>query len=248
MIYEQAAQKESDAQKKADLLLKAGLAHTTAGELTKAENAWRRVVAEMPKDPQAYQHLATAIYGAKKDLRRAEDVVAEGIKNGASPFSLYLSLAEAAHKADRDDAVKAALNSAKGEIDKAARTGEDPYALYLLLADAAARVRSGEEEKAALLAALNLRPRSSTTLLRLANLYLQEQKFDRAALYYGKIANINPYSADVHYQLAVAEEGRYHFAAADKAFARALELAPGNKEFKDRYNSLRRKVAAERKN
>jgi tetratricopeptide (TPR) repeat protein len=117
-----------------------------------------------------------------------------------------------------------------------------------LLADAAARAHNREEERTALLAALNLRPRSSTTLFRLANLYLQEQKFDRAALYYGKIANINPNSADVYYQLAMAEEGRYRFTAADKAYTRAIEISPENPSYRERYRSFKARLEQNQKN
>jgi tetratricopeptide (TPR) repeat protein len=76
---------------------------------------------------------------------------------------------------------------------------------------------------------------------------MQENNFDRAASYYRTIANINPNSADAFYQLAVAEEGRYGFAAAEQAYARALELAPDNKGVQSRYEELKRKIAQSRK-
>jgi Flp pilus assembly protein TadD len=76
---------------------------------------------------------------------------------------------------------------------------------------------------------------------------MQENNFDRATSYYRMIANVNPNSADVFYQLAVAEEGRYGFAAAEQASANALELAPDNKGVQSRYEELKRKVAQSRK-
>ena len=191
--------------------------------------------------------MATAIYGVKKDLAGAKEIVSNGIKNGAPPFALYLALAEAARKAGSPEDSKAALSSAKAEIERSSRTGQDPFPLYLLLADAARIAGDRDEEKVALLAAVDLRPRSSDTLFRLANVYMQENNFDRAASYYRTIANINPNSAEVFYQLAVAEEGRYGFAEAEKAYARALELAPDNKGVQNRYEELKRKVAQSRK-
>ena len=247
MLYEQAAQTEKDGAQKTQLLLDAGLAYAKAENQAQAELLFRNAIITLPTDPRAYHHLVTAIYGVKKDLAGAKEIVAKGIKNGAPPFALYLALAEAAKKAGSPDGSKAALSSAKAEIEQASRKGQDPFPLYLLLADGARIAGDRDEEKIALLAAVDLRPRSSDTLLRLANTYMQENNFDRAASYYRTIANINPNSADVFYQLAVAEEGRYGFAAAEQAYARALELAPENKAVQSRYEELKRKIAQSRK-
>jgi len=247
MLYEQVALRESDGSKRADFLLNAGLGYTNARDAAKAELLFHNAIAAMPNDPRAYQHLVTAIYGPRKNLSRAKEVVFEGIKKGAPPFSLYLSLAEAAHQAGSAEESKAALDSAKTEVEKSSKNGGDPYPLYLLLADAARKVGDREQEMAALLEGLELRPRSSDMLFRLANCYLEQRNFDRAVLYLSKIANINPNSADVYYHLAVAEEGRYRFAAADQAYARAVELAPDNKSFQSRHEALKRRVDQSRK-
>jgi tetratricopeptide (TPR) repeat protein len=247
MLYEQAAQTEKDGAQKTQWLLDAGLAYAKAENQAQAELLFRNATATLPTDPRAYHHLVTAIYGVKKDMAGAKEIVSKGIKNGAPPFALYLALAEAAKKAGSPEDSKAALSSAKAEIEQASRKGQDPFPLYLLLADAARIAGDRDEEKIALLAAVDLRPRSSDTLLRLANTYMQENNFDRAASYYRTIANINPNSADAFYQLAVAEEGRYGFAAAEQAYARALELAPDNKGVQSRYEELKRKIAQSRK-
>ncbi len=246
-LYEHAGLTEQDGAKRAQLLLNAGLAYANAQNQAKAEILFHNAITTLPADPRAYQHLATAIYGVRKDLAGAKEIVAKGIKNGAPAFALYLALAEAANKAGRPEDSKAALNSAKTEIEQSSRQGQEPFPLYLLLADAARMAGNRDEEKVALLAAVDLRPRSSDTLFRLASIYMQENNFDRAAFYYRKIATINPNSADVYYQLAVAEEGRYGFAAAEKAYARAVELAPDNKGIQSRYEELKRKVAQSRK-
>ncbi len=246
-LYERAAVEESDKATISTFLVNAGIAYSKARDDLNAERMWRSAIGAEASDPRPYQLLATAVYGPKKNLGAAREIISDGIRNGASPLLLYLSLAEAAGKAGSAVESKAALSSAQAEVKKALGKSEDPYVLYLLIADAARRLRGKEEEKAALLAALDHRPRASNTLFRLANLYFEERDFDRAAFYYGKIATISPNAADVYFQLAVAEEGRYHFSAADKAYARAVELAPDNKLFKERYDSLRRRVAADRK-
>ncbi len=245
-LYEQAAQTEKDDAKKIQFLLDAGLGYAKGQNEAKAELLLHNATATLPTDPRAYHHLATAIYGARKDLAGAKEIVAKGIKNGAPPFALYLALAEAAKKAGSAEDSKAALSSAKGEIEKLSKTGQDPFPLYLLLADAARTAGDRDEERAALLAAVELRPRSSDTLFRLASVYMQDNSFDRAAYLYARIANINPNSADVFYQLAVAEEARYRFAEAKQAYARALELAPDNKGVQARYEALKQKIAQSR--
>lgn len=247
MLYEQAALRESVRPKKADFLLNAGLAYAKAQDEAKAELLFRKAIAAVPNDPLAYHHLATAIYGPRKNIGRAKETVSEGIQNGAPPFSLYLSLAEAAQQAGSPGDRKAALRSAKAEVKMAARQSEDPHFLYLLIADAAHKAGDRDEEKAALLEALDLRRSSSNTLYRLANLYLREQDFDRAALYYRKMTTIDTNSAEVYYRLAMAEEGRYRFVAAAKAYARAVELAPDNSSFRSRYEGFKQKVEQNRK-
>ena len=42
----------------------------------------------------------------------------------------------------------------------------------------------------------------------------------------------------------MAEEGRYRFFAAEKAYTRAIELAPDHRGFKKSYEALKRKVGA----
>jgi tetratricopeptide (TPR) repeat protein len=126
-------------------------------------------------------------------------------------------------------------------------TGQRAFSRDMLTCYRASKVGDREREMAALLEGLKLRPRSSDTLFRLANRYLEQRNFDRAVLYLGKIANINPNSADVYYHLALAEEGRYRFAAAAQAYARAVELAPDNKAFQTRYEALKRRVDQNRK-
>jgi len=98
----------------------------------------------------------------------------------------------------------------------------------------------------ALLKALDLQPRSPAVLSRLASVYFHKQNFDRAALYLNRIAQINPDSADVYFNLAVAEEARYRFADAGRAYARAIELAPKNDRYRDRYEAFRERVERNR--
>jgi len=187
-----------------------------------------------------------AIFGMRQDLDGAKDVVSNGIKNGAPPLPLYLALAEAAQKAGSPEETKAALKSAKAEVEKLIKNGENPSTLYIALAEGARRVGDRDQEAGALLKALDLQPRSPDTLSRLANLYFEKQKFDRAALYLNRIVNVNPDSAEVFYRIAQAEEARYRFAAAGAAYARAVELAPQNAGYRERYDTFKARVDGNR--
>jgi O-antigen ligase/tetratricopeptide (TPR) repeat protein len=261
-LYEQAANKEADSERKRKLLVEGGIAYLKVAEkqgagsmeqgarsvqrddALNAERLFRAAIAIDPTDPKPYQALLTAIVGANQDLDGAKDLISSGIKNGAPALPLYLSLAEAAHKGGDLDESKAALDLAKTEVDKLIKNGENPYTLYIALADGAQRARDRDEENSALLKALDRQPRSTDTLMRLANLNSQQRNFDRAALYLNRIANINPDSPEIFYRIAQAEESRYRFAAAGRAYARAIELAPGNASYLARYEAFRERVAA----
>jgi Tfp pilus assembly protein PilF len=73
--------------------------------------------------------------------------------------------------------------------------------------------------------------------------YLQERNFDRAALSLRKAADVDPSSATAFYYLGLAEEARYQFFAAEKAYARAITLAPDDADLQRHYEAFLRKVA-----
>ncbi len=93
-----------------------------------------------------------------------------------------------------------------------------------------------------MLKALDRQPRSPETLMRLANIYMERQNYDRAAMYLNRVTEITPNSADLFYRIAQAEEAGYRFAAAGRAYARALELAPKNDGYRERYSAFKRRV------
>ena len=211
-----------------------------------ASSLFHQAVAAEPAGPKAYRQLIL-LSAAQQDLAGAKQIVALGIANGAPALPLYLALAQAAQQAGNAAERKAALSSAKTAVEKSIKRGEDAYALNWALADGARAAGDRDSETAAVAAALERQPRSAKVLARLAGLYLEKQNFDRAALYLNRIANIDPDSADVYYRIAQAEEGRYRFAAAAAAYARAVELAPKNENYRQRYEAFRERMDRERK-
>jgi O-antigen ligase/Flp pilus assembly protein TadD len=208
-----------------------------------AERLLRAAIAAGPADPKPYHHLL-AMFAAREDLEGAKRFIADGIKSGAPPLPLYLSLAEAAHKGGNPDESKAALEAAEAEVQKGIRNGESPHTLYMALADGARRAGDRDEESAALLKALERQPRSPETLMRLAHVYSGKRNYDRAAMYLNRVAAVTPNAADLFYRIAQTEEARYRFADAGRAYARAIELAPGDARYKERYEAFQARVAA----
>jgi tetratricopeptide (TPR) repeat protein len=246
-LYETAGVRERQANVSADLFIKAAAGYLKAGEDKKAEMLLQRAAARNPKDPRPYQMLATMIYGPRKETGGISKTISEGLKSGAPAFELYLSLAEATQKAGALDESKKALSMAKDALRMESQEGQEPLRPYYALAEAAQRLGFRDEAKAALLHVLELRSSSTETLLRLANLYFQDNNFDRAAYYFRSYIEINPAAADAFYHLALAEERQYRFPAAEAAYKRAMELAPQHDGYRQGYEALKLKVAQNKK-
>jgi tetratricopeptide (TPR) repeat protein len=246
-LYEEAAARATEAGAKADLMIKAASSYLQAGDELRAEPILDKAVSLMPKDARPYEMLAVMIYGPRKDITRVDRTIAEGIKNGASSFDLHLAQAEAVHKAGGSDETKKALARASEALRTVGEQGREPLRLYLSLSEVAQRLGFRDEARSALLQALELRPSSSDILQRLAQLYFQENNFDRAAYYFRRYLDLNPDASDAFYSLALAEEGQYRFAAAVEAYHRAVELAPQHDAYRQRYESLKARVAQNRK-
>lgn len=144
--------------------------------------------------------------------------------------------------ATRIFAPRGAFDLAKTVLSEGLQNRADPFALSLSLAECAQQIGDQEEVKEALLQALRFQPSSFDTYMRLSLLYIQEKNFGRAVLSLRKALEINPNSAVAFDYLGVAEEGRYRFFAAEKAYAQAVKLEPGNTSFQQRYSAFLQKV------
>jgi len=246
-LFEAAAGRAVEAARKADLFVEAGSSYVKAGDEGRAEMLLRKAAALAPEAPRSYQMLATMVYGPQKQVANISKTISDGIKNGAPAFDLYLASAEAAQKAGALDQSKKALSMAKEALRAESQEGQEPLQPYYALAETAQRLGFPDEATSALLQALEFRPSSTETLLRLANFYLQDGNFDRAAYYFRSYVEINPAAADAFYHLALAEERQYRFAAAEDAYKRAVELAPQHDAYRQGYEALRARVAQNRK-
>ena len=130
-IYEEAALGANDATARTDYLLNAALAYFKASEDNWAEALFRKASVASPQDSRPYQGLATLVFANRGDLKAANAAVSEGIKNGADPVSLYLSLAEAAQKIGNREEEKMALLKALELRPSSPETGFRLGVLYL---------------------------------------------------------------------------------------------------------------------
>lgn len=240
-LYERASQEEKNASRKIDLLLRAGIAYARAENFAKAERIMSDAIVSDRSDPRAYEYLIREIYGGRKDLLGAKQTVAEALRHGAPALNLNIALAEAAHRVGHAEEASSALAAAKAAVVEAAKESY-PFEMYLQLADGAARVGDREHELNAMLAAAELQPTDSEALSRIANIYTAQKNHDRAVIYLEKLAQIDYNSSTVYFRLAQAEEARYRYAAAGRAYARAIELDPDNKNYKSAYASFKSKI------
>ena len=84
---------------------------------------------------------------------------------------------------------------------------------------------------------------SFRTFYQLGGMYWQVRNLDRAAYYFARAARTNPRSANAFHGLALIEETNFHFHAARRAYARALQLAPANKRIREDYERFEQKLA-----
>jgi O-antigen ligase/tetratricopeptide (TPR) repeat protein len=140
------------------------------------------------------------------------------------------------------------IAAAKAALARGVEKGADPFNLYLALASAAQISGNSGEAEAALQNAIAVRPSSSEALVRLGELDLATNKFDRAVDWLERAITVDRSSAAAFYDLGLANEGAYEYFAADRAFRQALALAPANQGFKAHYAMFRQKLTQSKRN
>ena len=241
-VYESMAAREHGISALADLYVNAGRAYMNAGQPEEADRVLRKAIGAAPTERRAYELLTAAAY-ASGGFAAAGEIISTGVENGAPAAFLFLALADAAEKAGNFEESRRALANAAREAEPVSATGMAGFDLYLSIAESSRKAGDGAGRIAALEKAVELNPESAEVLSALGTLHLEQRNLDRSSLYFTKIAELKPDSANAHFQLGMIQEDRYRFGAAEKAYLRAMELAPQNETYRKRHEALRARIA-----
>jgi O-antigen ligase/Flp pilus assembly protein TadD len=168
---------------------------------------------------------------AKADLRQA----AVASPTDPRPYQYLLSLVYLPKK----DLVNAKATAAEG-----VRRGADARSLYISLAEVEQSLGDKTGAEKAFLRAYAFRPADADVTMRLGLLYLSDGKFNRAAMWMRKTTQLKPDRADAFFYLGIAEEASYQYFTAEKAYKRALKLAPNNTTFRARHDAFHQKLVS----
>jgi tetratricopeptide (TPR) repeat protein len=133
--------------------------------------------------------------------------------------------------------------SAATLVDEGVRAGAPAAPLYDALAEAAYRAKNLGLAESALDRAIAEHP-TFVDSSRLGQIYLEDRKYDRAALIFRRAIEQEPRSAEAYFNLGVAEEADYHFVDADNDLSRAVNLAPKNTAYRDHYREFEQRLIA----
>ncbi|MBV8451489.1 MAG: O-antigen ligase family protein [Deltaproteobacteria bacterium] len=128
--------------------------------------------------------------------------------------------------------------SAQKVADDAIKNNLDPLTFYVSLARGEADLGEFHSAEAVALKALNDHPQDPTVIRILGTIYLAESRYVDAAALLRQLCALQPDAADAFFSLGAAEERNYQYFAAEKAFQRAIALAPNNQDYMEHYNQF----------
>jgi O-antigen ligase/tetratricopeptide (TPR) repeat protein len=178
-------------------------------------------------------------YAAAGYMTSAEALFRIAMEEAPQDPEPYLDLVRTVYGPDRD------MRSAKAVIEEATNAGGDPYRLNLELVNAARQAQDAATEEKAFKDALDVIPEDTDTLAALGEFYIDQGRYDDALLTLEKADDAGSDSARIRFDLGRAQEGAYHYYKAEKSYARAVALAPRNRQFSDYYAEFKRRMAKE---
>jgi O-antigen ligase len=206
------------------------------------EGALYANAAAQTSDPTARMNFlidAGKAYAAAGYMQSAEGFFRAAMEQVPGDPKPYLELVKRVFGPDRD------MYSATAAMDEAAKAGNnDPYELDLALAQAAEAAHDPEAQERALKDAEGERPEGSEVLLALGEFYLDQARYDHAALTLQKAVDTEP-TALLWFQLGRAQEGAYNYSDAEKSYAQAAALDPKNRNFNKYYLDFKHRIAKE---
>jgi len=215
-------------------------AHTTRGhifakrkEYEKAETCFRDALALDPTFGDAYTSLADALLRQDK-LPEAEAAAREGLR--LTPLSLpaQYTLANALHQQKK-------YAEAAEVYRRIIGLSPNLFSPHRYLANAYFALGKTDEAVASLKRALEVKPGDPETLLALSLALCEAGHFEEAGKWLGDVLRADPKNPTANYQLAMIQQSKREYGAAEAAFRHALEAQP---EWPEALNNLAWLLAA----
>jgi tetratricopeptide (TPR) repeat protein len=209
------------------------------GRYSEAGDAYARAARATSDEMQRFDFLLKAgrNYARASQYAEAVRVLQEASKIDSEDPRPYSELAENVYSPQNK------LAAANAAVTTGIEHGGDPYTLEMAEANAAEKVGNHPAAEEALIRALRYAP-SFDAMLSLGRVYFEENRFERAVATLQQATEINPDSAEAFDWLGRADEADYDYYAADRAYARAMTLAPTDAVMHENYLDFQRRTAA----
>jgi tetratricopeptide (TPR) repeat protein len=213
--------------------------YTYLGRYSDAADEYTRMAARTTDSAEKLEYLLAAgkQYGNAGRTKPAEAVLTAAARIAPADPRPYAELARVL--CVNGGGARAAIPI----IERGASEGAPPYNLYMALADAAEAVHDDRAAEQALLKALSYQPASYQGVMELGGIYMREKKYDAAVLEFRQAAELDPHSVSAYSELAQAAEAGFYYAEADKAYARAVALAPADRNLREQYADFQERTA-----
>ena len=200
--------------------LNQALRHQHAGELQRAEQLYRKVLADEPRNSEALHLLGTLALQAGKPAV-AYQLIQQAIQVSANIAEYWLNLGIAQiglHQAQ----------NALQALERALQLKPELAEAWYHKANALLRLGRLNEAVDCLRQAIKLRPKFAAALYRLGTVLLQQDKIDEAESCYRKSLQHNPKQPNLLVDLGNLLASRNHLAEAAACYQRALKLQPNH--------------------
>ena len=199
-------------------LLKSALGWHQAGELQKAESAYRQILEKQPDNDEALHLMGVLLHQTGRD-ELAEQVIHAAIKLDSSNDTYYFNLAEIQRAIHRPEvAIHNYRNAIKLESNEA------DY--FFGLGSAFSDTSNWQQATEAFDKALILSPGDSQIHNNLGNALAEMGEYNQAIEHFHKAIALQPAVADSYFNLALALDETEAFDDAIAAYQKALSLNP----------------------